>query len=84
LLEFSDNFLTDVWKEAICVADNIEIEAPSSDKFGPSYDAECRAALRPAFEQLVEQAAEAGWNRNRATIELMYLASEAIGTLRQK
>ncbi|MCO5064763.1 MAG: hypothetical protein M9924_10120 [Rhizobiaceae bacterium] len=54
------------------------IDAPTSGISGPRYDRECREALRPAFENLLDLAAEAGWDRRRAAFELMYLASSNI------
>lgn len=56
----------------------LKINAPTGEARGPRYDAECRSALRPAFETLLDIAAEAGWDRTRAAYELMYLASHSV------
>lgn len=59
------------------------IDPPSSSVTGYQYDRECRAALKPAFDALLESAIKAGWDRQRALYELMYLASGAIGDMKQ-
>lgn len=64
--------------------DELKIEAPKSEQGAPRYDQECRAALKPAFETLLEAAAEAGWNSTRAAYELMYLASHRIAQDREQ
>lgn len=62
----------------------MRIDPPSSSAAGYQYDKECRAALRPAFEALLESAVKAGWDRQRALFELMYLASGTIGEAKQQ
>ncbi|MGC4026571.1 MAG: hypothetical protein QM744_16375 [Mesorhizobium sp.] len=55
-----------------------KVNAPTAEAKGPRYDAECRSALKPAFETLLDIAVEADWNRTRTAYELMYLASHHI------
>jgi len=62
---------------------HFEIEAPTTSPKEFGYDRECRTAMRPAFESLVEAASKAGWDKERLTYELMYLASEMIGEFRK-
>ncbi|MBX3597149.1 MAG: hypothetical protein KF874_06200 [Rhizobiaceae bacterium] len=57
---------------------SFKIDAPTSDAKSPSYDRECRLALKPAFEALLDVASEAGWDRKRVAYEMMYLASHSI------
>jgi len=53
------------------------IPSPSKPEQTADYDKECREALRPFLEELVAAAEAAGWDRQRAAYELMYLASFA-------
>ena len=62
----------------------MHIDPPTSSAVGYQYDRECRAALRPAFEALLETAVKAGWDRKRALYELMYLASGTIGGVKKQ
>lgn len=66
------------------MANEIKIEAPMIEVNRPGYDQECRSALRPAFEKLLDIAMEAGWDRTRAAYELMYLASHSIAEERDR
>ena len=60
------------------MGDHMSIEPPSSSSTGYQYDRECRAALQPGFEALLDAAFKAGWDRQRALYELMYLASGTV------
>lgn len=64
------------------LGDKPGIEAPNSGIGGLRYDQECRAALSPAFDELVEQATSAGWDPIRVCYELLYLASDKVGQLK--
>jgi hypothetical protein len=41
-----------------------------------SYETECREALRPHLEAILDLAVKAGWDRNMASYSLMYLAAK--------
>lgn len=60
------------------MAKEFKISSPAGEAKGPRYDSECRSALTPAFEVLLDTAVEAGWDRTRAAYELMYLASHSV------
>ena len=53
------------------------VEKPKNAVKNASYEAECREALRPHLDALLELAAKAGWDRNVASYGLMYLAAKA-------
>ena len=53
------------------------ITAPTSPTGRVEYDNECREALRPHLNAIIEQAVQAGWDRNTAAFTLMYLAARA-------
>ena len=64
------------------LGDKPGIEAPNSAIGELRYDQECRAALSPAFDELVERATSAGWDPLRVCYELLYLASDKAGQLK--
>lgn len=41
-----------------------------------SYETECRDALRPHLDAILDLAVKAGWDRNMASYSLMYLAAK--------
>jgi hypothetical protein len=53
------------------------IEKPKNPVKNAGYENECRDALRPHLETLLELAAKAGWDRSIACFSLMYLAAKA-------
>lgn len=42
------------------------------------YDKECRDALTPAVDNLLDMFEQAGWDRKRCATELMFVAANAI------
>ena len=52
-----------------------EIKRPRRPLIEIQYDAECREALVPLLEELLDQFEAVGWNRNRAAYEMMYFAA---------
>ena len=52
------------------------VETPKNPVKNASYETECREALRPHFEALLDLAVKAGWDRNIASYSLMYLAAK--------
>lgn len=49
---------------------------PAGDFF--AHEKECRTALAPAMERLLERAVAAGWNRRTAASALMFLAAAQV------
>jgi len=43
-----------------------------------AYDAECKQALKPLLEGLINRAEAAGWNRGTVASTLMYLAAQHV------
>ena len=64
------------------MADKTVVEAPKSVLGDHQYDRDCRAALSPLVDKLVEEATSAGWDPLRVGYELLYLASDKIGQLK--
>lgn len=54
------------------------IAKPAKDPLSSGYDLECREALRPHLEAVLELAIRAGWDRNVAGYSLMYLSAKAV------
>jgi len=52
------------------------IAGPTSPAGRPSYDNECREALKPYLHAIIDRAAKAGWDRTTAAYTLMYLAAK--------
>jgi hypothetical protein len=52
-----------------------EIKRPRRPLIDMQYDAECREALGPLLEELLDQFEAVGWNRNKAAYEMMYFAA---------
>ena len=52
------------------------VEKPKNLVKNASYETECREALRPHLDALLELAVKAGWDRNIASYSLMYLAAK--------
>jgi hypothetical protein len=52
------------------------VEKPKNPIKHSSYETECREALRPHLEAMLDLAAKAGWDRNMASYCLMYLAAK--------
>lgn len=55
--------------------------SPPSDKLNSArYDTDCQEALAAHLDDLLNQAENVGWNRNRAAAALMYLAAKRLNT----
>ena len=53
------------------------VEKPKNTIRNASYETECREALRPHLDALLDLAEKAGWDRNMASYSLMYLAAKS-------
>jgi len=53
------------------------VEKPKTSITNASYETECREALRPHLDALLDLAVKAGWDRNIASYSLMYLAAKS-------
>ncbi|WP_274630919.1 hypothetical protein [Arvimicrobium flavum] len=49
-----------------------------------AHETECRVALRPAIEGLLDMAVSAGWNRRTAASTLMFLAAQHVSAARSE
>jgi hypothetical protein len=52
------------------------VDKPKSPIRNSSYETECRDALRPHLDAILDLAVKAGWDRNIASYSLMYLAAK--------
>ncbi|HEY6630307.1 MAG TPA: hypothetical protein VIZ90_02535 [Rhizobiaceae bacterium] len=52
------------------------VDEPKNPLRHVNYETECREALRPHLEALLDLAVKAGWDRNIAGYSLMYLAAK--------
>ncbi len=52
------------------------IDKPKNPVRHSRYETECREALRPHLEAILDLAVKAGWDRNIASYSLMYLAAK--------
>jgi hypothetical protein len=52
------------------------VEKPKNSIRHSNYETECREALRPHLEAMLDLAEKAGWDRNMASYSLMYLAAK--------
>lgn len=57
------------------------IDKPTSPLRHLSYEQECREALKPHLEAMIDLAVKAGWDRNIASFSLMYLAAKRAAPL---
>ena len=53
------------------------VEKPKNAIRNASYETECREALRPHLDTILDLAVKAGWDRNIASYSLMYLAAKS-------
>ena len=54
------------------------VEKPKNEVRDASYEKECREALRPHLDAILDLAVKAGWDRNIASYSLMYLAAKTV------
>ncbi len=52
------------------------VESPKTQVRDTSYEKECREALRPHLDAILDLAVKAGWDRNIASYSMMYLAAK--------
>ena len=52
------------------------VEQPKNPIKHASYENECREALRPHLDAILDLAVRAGWDRSIASYSLMYLAAK--------
>jgi hypothetical protein len=52
------------------------VDKPKNPVRHSSYERECREALRPHLDAILDLAVKAGWDRNIASYSLMYLAAK--------
>jgi len=57
---------------------DLSITPPSDNVTSARYDNDCQAALAAHLDDLLNQAENIGWNRNRAAAALMYLAAKRL------
>lgn len=60
-----------------------ELSAPTCSPTDIRYEADCRAALRPALSEMLDLAESAGWSRRRAAYALMMLATDELRSGRE-
>ena len=54
------------------------IKPPSHEVHSARYDHDCQDALTARLDDLLNQAEQVGWNKNRAAAALMYLAAKRL------
>jgi len=54
------------------------VDKPKNPTKNAAYEAECREALKPHLEAVLDLAVKAGWNRDIASFSLMYLSAKAV------
>lgn len=53
------------------------VDKPSSPLRHIDYEMECRDALRPHLDAMIDLAVKAGWDRKTASYTVMYLAAKS-------
>jgi hypothetical protein len=56
-----------------------KIAAPTRPKNDFNYETDCRAALAPLVDGLLDMAESAGWDRRKAAYTLMFLSAQRLG-----
>jgi len=54
------------------------VDKPKNPAKTAAYETECREALRPHLDAVLELAVKAGWSRDIAGFSLMYLSAKAV------
>ncbi|RWQ55703.1 hypothetical protein [Mesorhizobium sp.] len=54
------------------------IAAPTRPKNDFHYETDCRAALAPLVDGLLDMAEQAGWDRRKAAYTLMFLSAQRV------
>jgi hypothetical protein len=60
-----------------------ELSSPTCSPTDIQYEADCRAALRPALNEMLDLAESAGWSRRRAAYAPMMLAIDELRSGRE-
>lgn len=55
------------------------VDKPKNAPKHSKYEVECREALKPHLDAMVDLAVKAGWDRKIASFSLMYLAAKKSG-----
>ncbi|MEW9807052.1 hypothetical protein [Mesorhizobium marinum] len=56
------------------------VQKPKNAIRHSSYETECREALKPHLDSIIDLAVKAGWDRKMASFSLMYLAAKTTRT----
>jgi hypothetical protein len=57
------------------------VDKPSTAIRDFGHEAECREAMKPHLEAMIDLAVKAGWDRRTVTYSLMYLAAKTASPL---
>ncbi|TGQ28817.1 hypothetical protein [Mesorhizobium sp. M00.F.Ca.ET.216.01.1.1] len=60
------------------------IAAPTLSPTDFNYETECRAALGPLIDGLLDTAEQAGWNRRKAAYTIMFLSAQKLTTAKEE
>jgi hypothetical protein len=55
------------------------IAAPTLPRTNFNYETECKAALEPLIDRMLDAAEAAGWDRRKAAYTLMFLSAQRLG-----
>jgi hypothetical protein len=61
-----------------------KIAEPTLSRTDFDYEAECKAALGPVIERMLDAAESAGWDRRKAAYTLMLLSAQRLGGGKQE
>ena len=59
------------------MTEDASFRGPEKPVTHPDYEKGCREVLAPHLDAIIERAVAAGWDRNRVTFSLMYLAAKS-------
>lgn len=60
------------------MANEAAVRSPAHEVNATPYDADCKDALAPHVDELINRAEAAGWNRTRVASALMYLGAKRL------
>lgn len=60
-----------------------KIPAPTLPKTDFNYETECKTALAPLVDGLLDAVESAGWDRRKATYTLMFLSAQRLAPARR-
>ena len=61
-----------------------EIASPTLPPTDFDYETECRAALAPLVDGLLDAAESAGWDRRKAAYTIMFLSAQKLGARKEE